>query len=244
MPEELIFFAVIILFSIIESIARSRKKKGGGIEHAPPPSDRDRKEYDFEWAQTPVDELPTYDDDPSYDDQPSYDDAHEEPTPAPRSLSKSSAETLLPSDLLSELATVLQESTAQTVRVPKQSPPLPKPDPVESRTSSLPTRRAETRPVPSRSRVPTPRRRGPPHLHGQHPVHLAHAGYGTDPSERPPSEQDGLDPLARFLSEDAKAIRGQLLSRDASALRQAIVLQEVLGKPIALRSDHLSQDEG
>ena len=68
-------------------------------------------------------------------------------------------------------------------------------------------------------------------------MHLAHAGYGTDPSERAPSEQDGLDPLARTLSSDARAIRVQLLSDSASALRQAIILQEVLGPPKAMQED-------
>ena len=66
-------------------------------------------------------------------------------------------------------------------------------------------------------------------------VHLTHASYGTDPSERPPSEQDGMDPLAETLSRDAAAVRSQLLSDNASALRQAIILREVLAPPVAMR---------
>ena len=77
----------------------------------------------------------------------------------------------------------------------------------------------------TRSRAPT---------HGQHQVHRAHRGYGTDPSTRAPSEQDGLDPLAEVLSQDAATIRRQLMSHRAHALRQAVILQEVLGPPVAL----------
>ena len=60
--EELIFFAVIIFFSIVESIARSRKaKRGGGSEGSlpelPDPS---------EWVpEPPVLEVPSYDADDS-----------------------------------------------------------------------------------------------------------------------------------------------------------------------------------
>ena len=88
-----------------------------------------------------------------------------------------------------------------------------------------------------RARTPTYQRRGPARPVASHRVHLAHAEYGTDPSERSRSEQDGLDPLARTLSADAKAIRGQLLSNSASALRRAIILQEVLGPPKAMREE-------
>ncbi|MDG2281980.1 MAG: hypothetical protein P8L45_02615, partial [Longimicrobiales bacterium] len=77
-----------------------------------------------------------------------------------------------------------------------------------------------------------PARPRPTHL-----VHKSHAEYGTDPSERSRSEQDGLDPLARTLSADAKAIRRQLRNHGKSALRQAIILQEVLGPPKAMREE-------
>ena len=70
----------------------------------------------------------------------------------------------------------------------------------------------------------------------EHYVHLSHAGYGTDPSSRAPSEQDGLDPLAEFLDSDGAAVRQQLFGGRA-ALRRAFVLKEVLGPPKALRED-------
>ena len=59
MPPELIFFAVIIFFSVIDSIARSRKKQQQAAMTAQP-------ETQAEWQLEP--EHPTYDADPSYDD--------------------------------------------------------------------------------------------------------------------------------------------------------------------------------
>ena len=229
--EELIFFAVIIFFSIIESIARSRKKrKAGGV---PAEVERDEVEQRFEWAQRAPAELPTYDADPSYDDEQAR-------SPGPRGRARPSSETMLPGGLLEELAGLaagLETSKARTVRVPKQSPPLPGPEP---ESANLPARRAERRPSRVRSRAPEPRpSRGPPRPRSDHRLHRAHAHYGTDPSERPRSAHDTMDPLAERLSEDAKAIRAQLNSQDTSALRQAIILQEVLGKPVALRENWL-----
>ena len=68
-----------------------------------------------------------------------------------------------------------------------------------------------------------------------HVVHASHYGYGTDPSERTPSKEDGLDPLAETLSADVSAIRRQLSSMNVHSLRQAIILQEVLGPPVTMR---------
>ena len=114
-------------------------------------------------------------------------------------------------DLLRELARLAAggaaEPEASTRSIPRESPPLP-------------VRAPRAEPVPARP---------------DHEVHRAHAQYGTDPSERAPSEQDGLDPLAETLSEDARAVREQLMSHNTSSLRQAIILREVLGPPISMR---------
>jgi cystathionine beta-lyase family protein involved in aluminum resistance len=67
-------------------------------------------------------------------------------------------------------------------------------------------------------------------------VHQSHAGFGTDPSSRAPSAQDHLDPLARVLGADAAAARAQLRG-GAHALRQALILNEILGPPAAERDD-------
>lgn len=243
--DQLIFFGVIIFFSILESIARSRRAKRQKEQGEAPPAD-DR--YEFEWAQKSPEELPTYDDDPSYDDQPSYDDlAIEQPRQPSRGAAtrpgeeKPSTETVLPGNLFEELAALAdqleaEKQKARTIRLPKQSPPIPAPEP--SRPAPAP------RPTPSRTpaRVRSRPLARPGHAHRatgparpDHEVHRAHALYGTDPSERPPSEQDGMDPLREMLSEDARAVRDQLRSQSQSALRQAFILKEVLGTPLGMR---------
>lgn len=237
--EELLFFAVIIFFSIIESIARSRKAKrqqsGEGMPDLPLPP-----EVEPDWRDEHVgpmrDNLPTYDEEPSYDDAVSAGARGGATRPSAGSgtisgssrttsssrggvaESRPSSETMLPGGLfeeLAELAGQLEQAKARPIKLPKQSPPIPRaprPAPVE-------LYRGEARKVE------------------KHRVHRAHAGYGTDPSERARSEQDGLDPLATFLSEDARAVREQLASSDPSQLRRAFILHEVFGPPVSLREE-------
>jgi hypothetical protein len=244
--EELIFFAVIIFFSIVESIARKKKAgrtEGSGGASRPDPSEP--LEQQFEWTNNPPD-LPTYDEDPSYDEGPSYDEqlsydergegALQPRHAAPSEMSRSSsADTMLPGGLRAEQEWVrrsgVQRERARTVKTSEQSPPLPAP----TRTSSSRTRV----PAPPRSRTPRSKvvGRSAGRQGSEHPVHEAHAGYGTDPSERARSEQDGLDPLKWELSKDARAVRAQLLSHGDSGLRQAVILQEVLGPPVSMRDD-------
>ncbi len=228
--EELIFFAVIIGISILESVARSRKaKQGQGAEDGfPMPDGDDQPDWDVEFRDS-LEELPTYDQDMSYDEAATG--SADQPATG-RSVGRYEAR--VPSsggsrrrNLFQELAEIAsqlegEQAAARTVDIPKQSPPLPDPDP-------------DIKPA----REPSRRFRGPARTHGEHRVHRAHAGYGTDPSERAPSEQDGMDPLARSLSEDASAIRRQLLSRRGAELRQAIMLREVLGPPVTLRDEEV-----
>ena len=249
--DELIFFAVIIFFSIIESIARCRKKMRQGAEAPdesfplPDPSEWETKLPDLEKRS----ELPTYDEDPSYDDryQPRSRagrsregrsrEGHTPPDRATRPTperSRSSSEELLPGDLLEELAKMagkIQEREATPLELPRESPPLPQP--AEARAPRPIPDRARTA-QPARSRLPVRAPRSVP-ARPEHRVHLAHAGYGTDPSERPKSFHDTLDPLAQQLSADARAVRAQLRSQDTSALRQAFILREVLGEPRGMR---------
>lgn len=252
--EELIFFAVIIFFSIIESIARSRKqKKGGGTIEEGPTTYQDPGEAEFEWAEESSTDLPTYDQDPSYDEQPSYDDRATRsgtvPPPAPRGVEsrKPSSRTLLSGGLLEELAGMAEKLEAERERM-EQSATRSGQVSREEETRAEEQReweeqqerrqeRDRVRRVTRESRSTLPMHRGPARARPAHLIHTSHAEYGTDPSERTRSEQDGLDPLARTLSADAKAIRQQLTSDSASALRQAVILQEVLGPPRAMRED-------
>lgn len=246
--EQLIFFAFIIFLSVVESLARSRRAKKAKERGTAPEGD---PRYDFEWAQKSPDELPTYDDDPSYDDMASYDeeitsydDAVEEDRVEP-SRGRPSTETVLPGNLFEELAALAgqleaEQEKARTIRIPRESPPLPEPE----EPLAIPTRGGSRASVPRPPRRATPVRverapmRVPTRSLPQRPdhfVHSSHADYGTDPSERAPSAQDVLDPLRRPLSEDAAAVRKQLMSHSPSALRQAIILNEVLGPPLAMR---------
>jgi hypothetical protein len=239
--EELIFFAVIIFFSIIESIARSRKKRSGSPEIPP-----EGEEPDRDWgAQQPTrtgmsrtasrSQEPTYDPG-SYDADPSYDDVETEEAAASRDASprysepygttsgagRTGSEGMVPADIWEEIAGLAQGRMRQ----------------LEAKVEKPP-------PVSAKPATPKPAardgwgKRGPK-VGQAHKVHLAHAGYGTDPSSRAPSEQDGLDPLARRLSADQAAVREQLRRRGHHGLRQAVILQDILGPPASMRADMLS----
>lgn len=256
--EELIFFAVIIFFSIIESIARSRKQKQGGgrieddsLEGGGP------EEWEAEWADESPAELPTYDADPSYDEEATR--SGTQPPPAPRGVTQRepSSRTMLPGGLLEELAGIAGKLEAERQRMERaeaeehseedgaaSAEQQPMRAEQQKRWEEMQRRReARAREREERAKsleIRTAKSsvsRGPARPRPSHRVHRAHAEFGTDPSERTPSEQDGLDPLARTLSADARAVRGQLLSDSASALRQAIILQEVLGPPKAMQED-------
>jgi hypothetical protein len=265
--EELIFFAVIILFSILESVARSRRAKqreaeGEGGPPLPDTRDWEPKLPDLERPR-PVggarsgagDRLPTYDEEPSYDEGPSYDDKVQEGSgrvpleryTAPHGTDRPvgqgraggdrpSSQTMLPGDLLEQLETLARGRKAErekgrTVDLPRQSPPIPSRRPPLERTEVGSGRKrtpGSTAPVGSRTPIgATP---------VEHRVHRSHAGYGTDPSSRAPSEQDHLDPLAERLGAEGVAVRRQLRGGRAG-LRQAMVLKEVLGPPLALRGE-------
>ena len=238
--DGLIFFAVIIFFSIIESISRSRKARQKLQDDVPAEPEQ------FEWAQNPPWEadLPTYDEDHSYDDAEEEDEGAEEtpisgrpaPTPEEAGLTGAEVATDIWAELTALAARKVEQSTARTRSVPRQSPPLPAPVP-----PTVPTGPPPPTLLPQPPARDVQKRRGPPRPSEAHKVHLAHAGYGTDPSERVASEQDGLDPLAEHLGADAAAVRARLMSHDASALRQAIVLQEVLGPPAALQRDRFEE---
>jgi hypothetical protein len=231
--NELIFFAVIIFFSIIESIARSRRqKKGGGESPLPELPDPAEWERRFPAPGRGDDDLPTYDEEPSYDDRAQGDRGVR---PQPSAPSRPSSEVLLPGDLLQELERLAgraKEGRARTLDLPKESPPLPEtppaPPPVPTRTRAR---------VPSRPVRRAPVTRAPSRTPAEHAVHLSHAGYGTDPSSRAPSLQDNLDPLAERRGADAQSVLSQLRSTDRHQLRRAVILQEVLGPPLALREE-------
>ena len=209
--EELIFFALIGFASIIESVFRRRKARSGGgpVKEAPT---RDRR---FEREQGRPEESPTYDSVPSYDEWVT--------ATVPEASAKKPALDTLGSDLLEVLlgGETWQDEKDRAKRK------------LKARNDEIRRLRMKVEDF-SRAGASAGESVSPPSVHQ---IHRTHAEFGTDPSERAPSEQDGLDPLARSLSAEAKAVRRQLRSDSASALRQAIVLQEVLGPPQSIRED-------
>ena len=216
--EELIFFALIAFASVIESVFRRRKARGGGgpVKEAPT-GDWQTSDAQFEWGPGRADELPTYDSDPSYDELATVEET------------ETSTEPFVPTPP-SMLEKIL-EAASEAMEDPNEEGRLRQK--LEKRDKELRRMRLDL----EKSKRSGASRRGSVGKPASHHIHRTHAEFGTDPSERAPSEQDGLDPLARALSAEAKAVRRQLRSDSVSALRQAIVLQEVLGPPKAMQED-------
>ena len=215
--EELIFFAMIAFASIIESVFRRRKASGGGgpVKEAP------TGDIQFEWPLGREDQLPTYDSDPSYDELATAEET------------ETSTEPFVPTppSMLEKILEAASDAASKGLEDPDGDRRLRKK--LEKRNKELLRMRLDL----EKSKRSGASRMGSVGQPDSHQIHRTHAEFGTDPSERAPSEQDGLDPFARALSAEAKAVRRQLLSDSASALRQAIVLQEVLGPPKAMQED-------
>jgi len=238
--EQLIFVAIIVIFSILDSVARTKKKRQQGRGPLPTPEAPE----DWEWE----------DEAESHDTRPSYDEvevrrAPEEAEPRPQytrpygstggstSSAPKGSEGMIPTELWEEIAGLARGRIPQPEPQPRPQAKAPVPRPAPPRPAP---RREPSRPAPSaRPDVEA----APARPIETHRVHRAHAGFGTDPSSRAPSREDGLDPLAVSLGIDADAARHQLLSRDRHALRQAVILQEILGPPAALRSDPFDDKE-
>jgi hypothetical protein len=183
--NELIFFAVIILFTIIEGIAKARKKREGGEEAGAEASDRER--------------LARRSDPREREDEPS--------------------ETMIPADIWEEIAG-LGRGRREPDAEPTELAPAPTPRP-------MPTKR-RTPPAPSPTRLPSATE--------VHRIHRLHPEFGTDPSERTPSEQDWR-PEVRD-DRNAKRVRALLRgSEGTDALKQAVILREVLGPPVSMRDE-------
>ena len=224
--DGLVFLVVIVLFSLLEGVLR--KQKAGRM--LPPGQSPENELHEFTQEEA---DLPSYDDDPSYDDQPSYDDRplrddrladYHSPTeraalsPGPSQVAPRvgpSESDALTNQLWEEIADV---AAGRSVVSPTSTQPVA----VVRRSEATDVSRRPSREVPARP---------------EHFVHRSHAGYGTDPSSRAPSEQDWVNPLAQRLGADAGAVHALFAGRDTHALRQAIILQEVLGPPAALRGD-------
>ncbi|MEQ8330842.1 MAG: hypothetical protein RH859_10325 [Longimicrobiales bacterium] len=206
--EELIFFGLIIFFSLLDGLVRKRKQQQGGPIELP--DDWTPAEHN-DPAPRPRGEVSSYDADPSYDD--AYDDPSVPGSPRREYVEPyggkepGRAANRVPSDVWEEIA-----------RLAQGREPSPQPVP-----SSFPTRT----PI-RRTEVGTGAEVG---SRPDHAIHLSHAGYGTDPSSRAPAE---LPPGDAPESADVRAVKRQLAG-GRSQLRRAVILQELLGPPVSMR---------
>jgi hypothetical protein len=229
--EQLILVAVIVVFSILEAAARRQKRRQGGAGAGSPPLPE-------EWAEEPESRrepqpASSYE---SYDHDPSFDDAVEEPfqrriegdaspgrqageerTPAPRS-----SEDLIPRDIWEEIAALARGERPTGSRpppAPRKEPASPAPPPSRIHRVPQEPRGSARHPVPARA---------------SHPVHDTHPELGRPVSERltsPARRTAGSRP-----GKDVQAVR-RLLAGGGTSLRQAVILQDILGPPASQRRD-------
>jgi len=241
---ELVFFAAILLFTVLEAIAKSRRKREAGEGQdadAESPQDvaaeiqRRREEARRQRAEA---RRASQERDPGT--QPGRQGAGERarvggPAPmgsagrggVPKTEGEPSGEepstTMVPQDLWEEIADMMSG---------RRSPePVPAPAPRAPRTKPVPE------PAPSRTRTPVSTRSAAAAARREsaHPVHRSHPEFGMDPSERVPSAFDLRAPV-HGRSAHASRVRSVLSgSNGADALKEAIILQEVLGPPASLK---------
>ncbi|GMV04228.1 MAG: hypothetical protein AMXMBFR53_05090 [Gemmatimonadota bacterium] len=248
--EQLIFVGIIVLFSILEAVARKGKERQGGGGDLPVPEEearpapRPRSAPETRSRPAPASSGP-----PAYDHDASYDDKVEGRPTRPRPTS----EGLIPAEVWDEIQRMAR-GEAPVEAPPPPPPPRPRPPPAKPSPrpgGAPPARRTPPKPAPARG-VPTARRvpaevsrpvpAGKPEtvdagaLEGSpdHAVHLSHAAYGTPVAGR----LTGFAPEAsgRRASREAGAAR-ELLRGGPARLRQAVILQELLGPPLALRDE-------
>lgn len=225
--EQFIFIGVIVLFAILDGVAKKKKREAQKAQKAQQAQQAQQTSYeptpeeaDAQWEPA-GEELQSYeaesssggDDDgipgeplPRYTQQ--YASHPQQPAPA-----AGGAQGLIPKDIWEEITALAAGGAAPEPEPQPQQPYLvPAPAPVE-----------EPRPT-----------RGPDRP--EHRAHAAHAKYGTPVSER-------LQPMDRpemhrgpGLSPEIRSVR-HLLAGGSASLRQAVILQEVLGSPVTLRDD-------
>jgi hypothetical protein len=139
---------------------------------------------------------------------------------------RSGSEAMIPGDIWEEIAGLARGRMRQLETQP-EAPPEPPPPVQATPSATLPARLGWGKRTPKVGQA--------------HRVHLSHAEYGTDPSSRTRSAHDQIDPLARGLSADVKAVRKQL-RHGRHALRQAVMLQEVLGPPVSIRPEGFREE--
>lgn len=258
--EQLIFVGIILLFAVLEAVARKNKQRQGQGEGVPEAPDREP-----EVALPRPRPAPTrgtvprsHDEDPSFDEAAKGDEGRMRPEPAAEraaplgqedAITRTSSEGLIPAELWEEIQVLARGGQPQELERPKPVPAQkpaparrpkapgrpPAPAPAHrktapaSRTGTLaPSRPAVRKPVQTPSHGPE----APATVEGtpDHPVHLSHAAFGTPVVSRAGSPEG----VVRRSAAGPESVRKLLVGGRAS-LRQAMILQDVLGPPVSLR---------
>lgn len=262
--EQLIFVGIILFFSILEAVARKgRQQRQQERTELPEPEDfRPRPAPAPRPRPRPQSGgVPqSYDEDASFDESVTGDErvvrsrrgdqgaarsreGDQAPARTTSEGAATSSEGLIPADIWKEIEALARGGGAPVPRPPMpQAPPAPRRSPQVPRVPRPPSgKKATPRARPSTPTPPVTRRAGPtpvpvpeaPPAEGtpDHPVHLSHAAFGTPLMERtapPLARAAGRRPAA------ADSVRA-LVKGQRSAVRNAVILQEVLGPPVGLR---------
>jgi len=214
--EQFIFIGVIVLFSILDGIAKKKKREAQQAQqatHQPTP-----EEEDWQWEPAGED-LQSYDTGSSVSEYVEDDDGipgeplsqYTQPyQPQESAAPAGGAQGLIPKDIWEEISALASGR------------PLPQ---------ATPPQQAYVVPAPVQEPRPS---RGP--ARPEHRAHAAHAKYGTPVSERlQPMDRPEMH-QAPGLSSEIRSVR-RLLGGGSADLRKAVILQEVLGPPVTLRDD-------
>lgn len=227
--EQLIFIGIILLFSMLEAVARKKKESGEG----PAPEAPRQSLPEVVLPRRPEGRAPEVRV-PSYDEDPSFDDAANAGSRGGPARVRPTSEGLIPADVWEEIQAMARGAPAPVRNAPP-APPAPAPRRAPAPTSARRTSRPPAPPMSLEARKGRPP--AVPEVDvvvPEHAVHLTHAAYGKPVQDRLTGFDDTHKP--RGLSVEAVALR-RVLRGGGAPLRQAILLQEILGPPVSLKDD-------
>lgn len=231
--EQLIIVGIVVFFSILEAVARKGKEKAQGGsgqlpdlplpdpgQGLPPPAPRGH--------------VP-----PAYDDDPSFDDAARAGGKGSGARRGGGSEGLIPPEIWEEIQILARGGTPPSKAPVETPPPSSAPPRTEPMRRSRQPRPRAPEEVKVRSRKPAVRKQesrapvaGTDVAQPVHEVHLAHAGLGTPVGSR---LTPFADPQEAGPPSEARAAR-RFLEGGVERLREAVILREVLGPPVSLRT--------
>ncbi|HSG09414.1 MAG TPA: hypothetical protein VLA36_13720 [Longimicrobiales bacterium] len=227
--EQLIFVGIILLFSMLEAVARKKRETGEtGAEL--PQAKLPERTAEARPPRPPQRTLPSYDQDPSFDDMADAGSQGAARRPA-------SSEGLIPVEVWEEIQAIARGDKAPA----RSAPPRPRPkapSPPDREAARVPTRAPRPATAPMSTVARKTRAEPEPEVAGgtapEHAVHLTHPKFGKPVHDRLTGFDDAS--RARGLSAEAKAVRS-VLRGGGAGLRQAVLLEDILGPPVSLKDD-------